>query len=617
MVRHVARARGFIDPVQLISRLESFAQPIEVKEPIELLRAGIVFHARGLLNTGAIQHNLDWIWPYWVERQYNPEDEAFIPRAFSITHVNLSNRNWTAVGSPDLDELPIVDPRGLLTPFWDGWSLDGWIVVEDGRCLIPSKLGAVDQSLDLTKGIAVVTHSRGDELAISSRIDVEEKAGRPICQLELTARSTGKAWLVLALRPYNPEGVSFIHDICLEPGAMGWRVGRHHTVRFDPPADRCLFSDYRSGDVYTRLFAPDTRQSVHCDVGMATAAAVFAIQGDRPKSVCAQVPLAQEAVPPTAPRLRPSWCDALSGTASVKLPDERLQLLYEAAIRSLILHTPGEVYPGPYTYKRFWFRDAAFILHASLCVGLVGRVARVLDRFPERQTRAGFFHSQDGEWDSNGEALWILRRFCQLTGQPPKPAWQRAIRRGGRWIQKKRLSAASHERHAGLLPPGFSAEHLGPNDYYYWDDFWGVAGLWAAGELLEILGDEHTATDFRGEAALFLESIEGSLSLVATGLGRLGMPASPYRRLDSGAIGSLAAGYPLQLFSPTDERLLDTAAYLLDHCLVRGGFYQDIIHSGINPYLTLHLAQVLRRAGDPRSLDLVQTVAALASPTGQ
>ncbi|MDQ6630194.1 MAG: hypothetical protein M3Y82_00365, partial [Verrucomicrobiota bacterium] len=40
-------------------------------------------------------------------------------------------------------------------------------------------------------------------------------------------------------------------------------------------------------------------------------------------------------------------------------------------------------------------------------------------------------------------------------------------------------------------------------------------------------------------------------------------------------------------------------------------------HSGINAYLTLHLAQVLLRAGDLRALDLIETVANLASPTCQ
>jgi hypothetical protein len=42
-----------------------------------------------------------------------------------------------------------------------------------------------------------------------------------------------------------------------------------------------------------------------------------------------------------------------------------------------------------------------------------------------------------------------------------------------------------------------------------------------------------------------------------------------------------------------------------------------MIHSGLNAYLTLHVAQVLLRAGDPRHLELMDAVAALASPTGQ
>src|SRR5699024_2256982 len=66
LLRRAARAHGFLDPVALLGRLQRFAQPSEVHEPVELLRAGVVFHARGLINARVIQHNLDWIWPYWV-----------------------------------------------------------------------------------------------------------------------------------------------------------------------------------------------------------------------------------------------------------------------------------------------------------------------------------------------------------------------------------------------------------------------------------------------------------------------------------------------------------------------------------------------------------------------
>ncbi len=116
VIRRLARAHGFLDPLALIAQLRRFAQPSEVGEPVELLRAGMVFHARGLINSRVLQHNLDWVWPYWVERQFDPKDDAFVPRAFSITQVNLTHRNWTAIGVPDCEALPIVDPRGLLTP---------------------------------------------------------------------------------------------------------------------------------------------------------------------------------------------------------------------------------------------------------------------------------------------------------------------------------------------------------------------------------------------------------------------------------------------------------------------------------------------------------------------
>src|SRR6266536_17135 len=143
LIRRAARAYGFLDPINLVAKIRGFA------EPLELLRAGMLFHARGLVNTKAIQNNLDWVWPYWVERQFNPADRSFIPRAFSFSHINLTHRNWTAVGLPDVPFYPIVDPRGLVTPLYDGWSLDFWLVPQTGPPLVPSRLSDFSQQLTL------------------------------------------------------------------------------------------------------------------------------------------------------------------------------------------------------------------------------------------------------------------------------------------------------------------------------------------------------------------------------------------------------------------------------------------------------------------------------------
>ena len=634
IVRRAARAQGFLDPILVMSRLANFAQPSEVGEPIELLRAGLVFHARGLMNTRAIQNNLDWIWPYWVERQFNPHDISFIPRAFSISHVNLSHRNWTAVGLPDCPSLPIIDPSGLVTPYYDGWSLDAWIIPLDGAPLIPSKSKAISQSWELEPdGLAVET-ALGAHVSVGmdqglpgrglqSRVDVIAEGPAGTCRIRLRGLSDRKGWLVVSLRPYNPEGVSFIHDLKLSAGRSLWTVDGFPAVRFSDTVDRHLSSEYHVGDVFHKVLQEGIPEDkgTHCRVGLATGAALFELQPGKLREITLKIDLAgdketRKQFPGAhAPK---AWAPALSGLAQLQVPDERFEFLYRAGVRSLLLHSPDEVFPGPYTYKRFWFRDAAFIINAMLAAGMVERSERALDLFPKRQTMGGYFLSQEGEWDSNGEALWILKRFCEVTGRSPKDAWIHPIAKAAEWIVAKRIKSHKEERVLGLFPAGFSAEHLGPNDFYYWDDFWGAAGLQAAASLLEGTREAKTAALAGDQASDFLAAIDKSLR-AAQRLQAVGgaMPASPFRRMDPGAIGSLAVTYPLALWSGDDPRVVATLDFILAKCMFKGGFFQDMIHSGINAYLTLHLAQALLRAGDPRFFQLIRDTAALATRTGQ
>lgn len=631
IVRSVARKHRFLDPITLISRLERFSQPSEVAAPIELLRSGAVMHARGLMNSQAIQHNLDWIWPFWVERQFNPEDEAFVPRAFSITHINLTHRNWTAVGIPDTDQWPIIDPRGLVTPFHDSWSLDVWIVDKGDQSLFPSRLACVSQEISTEGNLTVTTQMKKGALSLTSKIEVVGESELPVCQISIIGHSDVDARMVVALRPYNPEGVSFVHDVAWQENLKGWVVNDEYLINFSDFPEQFAFSDYRRGDVYSHLPSMEEKtiearegiyqKDIHCEVGMATAAALFGLKANQKREIVIHIPLTKnekiENLNVSEHVACQKWEDNTQKQCQLKIPDEHFKFLYDTAIRTLVLHSPEDVYPGPFTYKRFWFRDAAFILNAMLCVGLKERVRRVLHKFPSRQTRFGYFLSQEGEWDSNGEALWILQRFCQLTGTAPDPEWRDSIYKGGQWIGRKRMKVDSESIYSGLLPAGFSAEHLGLNDCYYWDDFWGVAGLKAAGFLADAYGDKERAGRFNSEARDFYQCIEKSLKQVEVRLKQPIVPAAGSRRMDAGAIGSLVADYPLQIFPAKDERIARTVDFLIKNSLVSGGFFQDMTHSGINPYLTLHIAQVLARAGDARFFDLMTAVAKLASPTGQ
>ncbi len=649
LVRKMAKEHGFLDPIILSAQLQRFTQPSEVQEPIELLRAGALMHARGLLNSRVIQHNLDWVWPHWVEEQFNPNSPSFVPRAFSLTHINLTHRNWTAVGVPDNESLPIIDPRGLLTPLWDKWSLDAWLVCENGELLVPSKAESSEQYLSAEDGLSVHTITILGDSVLSTRGHVEYQDSVAMCVLDIEVATETDDQLAVSLRPYNPEGISFIYDLELSGDGLAWTINKQDSVFFDRPVHMHCSSNFKHGDVYSLLsekskhlvhhnlnlakftggswqdYEPVNSAHNHCDVGMLSAVAVLPSTVEGSNRMQIRIPLNHndndndkdktESEPVLTAEQR--WSQALNGVCQLQIPDSAMLGLYNTALHTLILHSVEKVYPGPYTYKRFWYRDATFITNALLSVGLNERAEKALDYFPEQQTAMGYFHSQAGEWDSNGQALWIFAQYCRMLNADLKPAWRDAVYAGAKWLDRKREEDSDQSPHGGLLPAGFSAEHLGPNDHYYWDDYWAVAGLSAASYLAQKNNDEDAVKRFSKWQADYQSAIEKSLLKVEQRIQKAAIPASPYRRLDSGAIGSIVCGYPLQLVAPNNERLLNTVEFMLDQCMVNDGFFQDMIHSGVNPYLTLHIAQVLLRAGDPRFYRLMQRVAELASSTGQ
>ena len=93
------------------------------------------------------------------------------------------------------------------------------------------------------------------------------------------------------------------------------------------------------------------------------------------------------------------------------------------------------------------------------------------------------------------------------------------------------------------------------------------------------------------------------------------LPAAPYRWPDAAVIGNLVAANPLQIF-PADEPWVVACREYLWKEHVRGGlFFQSIIHSGFNPYLTVQIGRCFLEAGDERAFEVLQSVYQCASPT--
>ncbi|MDX1764255.1 MAG: hypothetical protein R3231_08040, partial [bacterium] len=204
--------------LRFLYALEKVGHPAEVAFPMELFPSGVKMHLRGFMNFHSVQINLDWVWPYWIEQQFDPKSRSFIPRAMNLTHVNQTHRNWTAIGVLGGKVEPVVDPRGLLTPWFDGWSLDLWIHTR-GRLIAPSQLDQVDQHLH--NGLPlVVTRFTEAGLQVTREAWGQRIGGREAVveqtRIENVSKETVDARVYFSVRPYNPEGLSLIHHLAYE-----------------------------------------------------------------------------------------------------------------------------------------------------------------------------------------------------------------------------------------------------------------------------------------------------------------------------------------------------------------------------------------------------------------
>src|SRR5207244_5336953 len=147
MLRRVmGRLRITDDLVRYLSTFQRLGETVEVELPGELLPVGARTVFRAVRTRAAAQLGVDWVWPYWLDRQLDPRSPAFVPRGHLPVLTNVTNRNWTMVGNVGSSREAIVDPRGLVTPWYDGWSLDWWVGADD-RWHLPSRETGIRQRL--------------------------------------------------------------------------------------------------------------------------------------------------------------------------------------------------------------------------------------------------------------------------------------------------------------------------------------------------------------------------------------------------------------------------------------------------------------------------------------
>ncbi len=635
VIRKLGAKRGYgQDVIEVLQAVTRVGQPADPAFPSDMLPIGARLYGRGLLTLLAVQPNQDWVWPFFIERQFNPNHPDFVGRGHSIMVLNTTHRNWTAVGCIGSEHEAVVDTRGLVTPCYNGWSADVWLR-EGGRLYAPSQLDSVRQ-YNVSRLPVIRTVFQAGSHEVQSEVFAARVAEQDSVMQKVTVRNTGssskKSSLIFSVRPYNPEGLTVIKEIKATEQSI--IVDRKPGVLMLRKPSSVICSNEKEGDVSLLLDQPEKSGSARCRIGLCTAAAEYELELEPGKErvlwfiMPIQAPRNARGWEDGASTIDPEavleqtvrkWQERLSGTIQIDIPDDRLQRAFDINKSYLLLLWDGDaITPGPFTYHHFWFRDAAYQVSALDKMGFSHEARHVLDTYPGRQRKDGFYVSQDGEWDANGQAMWALYEHYLYTRD--RKFLERvypSMVKGVDWIIKKRMATTSNRNSEvyGLMPAGLSAEHFGPNDYYYWDDLWCMAGLRCAAAAAAELGKPDDQKSFHQEADRYMGHIEASLAWVDKRLGKKLLPASPYRRINSGAIGALCTLYPLNIYSPSDERIVNTMDEIREKSFFENGFFQNIYHSGVNAYLTMQFAQGLLQRRDPGAWTLLRYILDLATTT--
>ncbi|HEX8597740.1 MAG TPA: hypothetical protein VF952_04410 [Chloroflexia bacterium] len=628
---------------RLLRATSKLGVPGALPGPPQLLPAGARVLAQGYLNRFSMPLLREWLLPPWMRWQSDPSSPLFTPRSVVNLMVNQTARNWTALGIPGSDHPAesLVDKWGLLTPVPGGPSFDWWVDVEGGTGGTMSAATQPDVVQRLQGDLPVVlTAYEANGLRVSSEawmlpLPEGDWAAMQVVLFNI-ADMRLKGTFSLALRPYNPEGISPIYNLVYD-GATLLADGRPGPVTWPPP-DGWALSGMDRGDLFNlgpvatsdassltdaRGFAHGVlRYNFNIEPWEEAEFLAFspvhkrqAVDRQRPAPRLFSVPQMEMKQPDSLYYSRAkasttlAWRELLDGGMRVSLPHRDLQASWEANRAHLLtLHDGSVITPGPDLYHSFWLRDAAYMMHALSICGYGEAAARLVRGLLAWQRRNGAFVSHNGEWDGSGQALWAIERHLALH---PNPALKQellpAVKRARRWIM--RMLAASED---GLMPPGISSEHLGPPDHYYWDSLWSLAGLVAADRLLG-----RRSSGYGRAASRLHDNIMKSIERDKDALGGYIVPAAPGRKIDLGMVGSLVGWFPLGLLqSSEDEPYGPSTLNALEAAnFHEGALFVNTGHSGWGTYLNMRIVGCRLKMGLDGAWQLMKWLLDHASPT--
>lgn len=479
----------------------------------------------------------DRLFPWWLERQLDPSSPDAIPGPAGFQ--NTTHRNWALLGTVGGPERAAIDPRGLITPVFGGWSLDWWVGADDAWHL-PSRTHGIRQALVEDSPVVETTMRIPSGELVHRAWAVAAGGGVPsggAVIVELTNSSPVPVALALAVRPFGPTGIVPISTIDLD-GTSVIVDGRVAMILPKLPSRHAIGSERIGDSLRSTLDGTATNAwpvgGITCESGSASATVIFPLphtatlrvmlplvpevaSSGKTAAASTVAAIVEPSVAPESARVISGWEAQSRRAPRLEFPDRKFSPVLVSSQRFALLHAAGDD-AGSWPPAPVGGLDTTELCVALDQHGFHIEAERILLGFADRQRLDGMFEGEADRTDSPGAWLHAVAEHIRLSGDPsiaevlvgPVAKAAHALRR--------RQSGRRFSRRSGgdLFPsgtgPSWAAEG---EDRRAHDIEWALRGYLDAAFVLEIAGQNDAADEIADFAVALADAVALS-SPVAT-----------------------------------------------------------------------------------------------------
>ncbi|MFA5816679.1 MAG: hypothetical protein WC865_13785 [Bacteroidales bacterium] len=286
------------------------------------------------------------------------------------------------------------------------------------------------------------------------------------------------------------------------------------------------------------------------------------------------------------------WHGMKQSIASIEVPEKKAtDALKTAHVCQMIANDLGEVRGGEGFYDEFYIRDGAYQVMELEEAGMWDAAKKSIELYLPRQREDGRFESQAGQFDANGQALWVLWQYYKMSAD--KAFLERvypSMRKSVDWTIKTLKETQNDPEFPGLLPKALAdGEYLwaGKNHIVGYD-FWNLRGMLVTADAARLLGKTDEATELMKQADQYRTAVDAAMK--KNGLGHF----PPSWELAGTHWGNTETLWPTPIYPKTDPRVSGLIDFLRKD--FSGGYVEgtirwmglpDVIHPYMGAYTTM------------------------------